>query len=64
MDASRMLKESATKLPDNVEVQYHLGMTYAKLGDKTGARQALARVIASPARFSGKGEAERVLRDL
>jgi len=62
--ALALLKESASKLPNNMEVQYHLGMTYAKLGDKAGARQALGRAVASPAGFTGKDEAQRVFREL
>jgi tetratricopeptide (TPR) repeat protein len=62
--ALALLKESARKLPDNVEIQYHLGMTYAKLGDKPSARQALARAVATPAGFSGKDEAKRLLSEL
>ncbi len=62
--ALALLKESASKLPENMEVQYHLGMTYAKLGDKSGARQALGRAVASPASFAGKDEAQRVFREL
>jgi tetratricopeptide (TPR) repeat protein len=62
--ALALLKESAGKLPDNMEVQYHLGMTYAKLGDKVGAREALGRAAASPAAFVGKDEAKRVLTEM
>jgi tetratricopeptide (TPR) repeat protein len=62
--ALALLKESAAKLPDNVEVQYHLGMTYAKLGDKANARQALSRAVASTTPFSGKDEARRLLGQL
>jgi len=62
--ALTLLKESASKLPDNVEVQYHLGMTYAKLGDTNSARQALGRAVASPASFAGKDEARRLLGEL
>jgi Flp pilus assembly protein TadD len=39
--ALTLLPESAGKLPDNPQVQYHLGMMYAKLGDKDNARKAL-----------------------
>jgi len=62
--ALALLKESARKLPDNVEVQYHLGMTYAKLGDKDGAREALGRAVSSSLSFAGKEEARRLLQDL
>ena len=62
--ALALLKESARKLPDNVEVQYHLGMAYAKLGDKKAARQALGRAVSSSISFAGKDEARQLLQDL
>lgn len=62
--ALALLKESATKMPDNVQVQYHLGMTYAKLGERDAARQALGRAVSSPVGFAGKDEARRLLREL
>jgi tetratricopeptide (TPR) repeat protein len=62
--ALALLKDSANKLPNNVEVQYHLGMTYAKLGDRINARKALARAVASGVAFAGKDEAKRLLDDL
>jgi tetratricopeptide (TPR) repeat protein len=61
--ALTLLKESATKLPDHAEVHYHLGMTYAKLGDKEGARSALSKAVNSPTGFAGKDEARKVLRE-
>ena len=39
------LEESAQKLPNNAEVLYHLGMAYAKIGDKPKARSALERAL-------------------
>jgi tetratricopeptide (TPR) repeat protein len=62
--AVSLLKESAAKLPDNPEVQYHLGMAYAKVGDKANAKVALAKATASPASFTGKDEAKKTLREL
>ena len=40
--AVKPLEESLKKLPDNAEVLYHLGLTYAKLGEKAKARDAWA----------------------
>jgi tetratricopeptide (TPR) repeat protein len=62
--ALTLLKESATKLPDNMQVQYHLGMTYAQLGDSDNARRALARAASAPHAFPGRDEAKRVLATL
>jgi tetratricopeptide (TPR) repeat protein len=62
--ALSLLKESAAKLPDNPEVHYHLGMTYAKLGDKEGARNALTKAVTSAVGFVGKDEARKTLQEL
>jgi Flp pilus assembly protein TadD len=59
-----LLKESAGKLPDNPQVQYHLGMVYAKLGDREKAEKALTQAVSSPEDFHGKGQAQRVLAEL
>ena len=39
------LEDSLRKRPDAAEVLYHLGLTYAKLGDKAKAREALERAL-------------------
>jgi tetratricopeptide (TPR) repeat protein len=62
--AASLLKESAGKLPDNPVIQYHLGMASLKVGDKEGARKALAAALNSPASFAGKEEARRALSEL
>ena len=59
-----LLNESAAKLPENSEVQYHFGMAAYKSGDKESARRALAKAVSSSAGFSGKDEAQRVLAAL
>ena len=38
-------EESLKKRPDNAEVLYHLGLSYAKTGDKAKAREALERSL-------------------
>lgn len=62
--ALALLKESAAKLPDNPQVQYHLGMAYAEVGDRASARQALELAVKSPAAFPGKDEAQKTLVSL
>jgi tetratricopeptide (TPR) repeat protein len=62
--ALALLKESAAKLGDNPQVQYHLGMVYAQLGDQANARKALNAAIGSPADFQGKDEARKTLAAL
>jgi tetratricopeptide (TPR) repeat protein len=59
-----LLKASASKLPDNPEVQYHLGKAYAHVGDKDGARKALTVAVNSPQAFPGKDDARKALGDL
>lgn len=53
---------SAAKLPDNPQVQYHLGMVYVKLGDKERAEKVLALALGSPESFRGKEERGRRCR--
>ena len=62
--ALALLREGAVRLPDNAELQYHLGMAAARTGDKDLARKALAFAAASPAAFKGKDEAQRTLAEL
>jgi len=56
--------ESAAKLPENPEVQYHLGMAALKVGDTETAKKSLAAATAAPANFVGKAEARRALAQL
>jgi Flp pilus assembly protein TadD len=63
-NALSLLKESAAKLGDNPQVQYHLGMVYAQLGDQANARKALNAALGSPADFQGKDEARKTLAAL
>jgi tetratricopeptide (TPR) repeat protein len=62
--ALALLKESATKLPDNPQVQYHLGMAYRQVGERDNARKALQLAVASAETFAGKDEARSALADL
>ncbi len=54
------LQESLTRRPNAPEVLYHLGMTYAKLGDKPKAREALERALKLDPKIGGD-EARRTL---
>jgi tetratricopeptide (TPR) repeat protein len=58
--AVRPLLDSLRKRPDAAEVVYHLGMTYAKLGDKVKARETLERALKLDPKIGG-GEARRTL---
>jgi tetratricopeptide (TPR) repeat protein len=59
--SARDLLEDATKAdPNNADMQYHLGMTYKKLGDKTNAALHLkkAETLAPATSQTGKEAAE------
>ena len=58
--ALKPLEDSATKQSGVAEVLYHLGMTYAKLGEKAKARQTLERALKLDPNIGGE-EARRVL---
>lgn len=60
-NALPLLKESAAKLPDNSEIQYHLGLTQYMLGDEESARTALQKAAQGPAAFPQKEEAAQRL---
>lgn len=55
--ALSVLSESASKLSENPEVHYHLGMTRYMLGDEAGARAALAFAAGAATDFPGKNKA-------
>lgn len=58
------IKESADKMPDNAEVQYHLGMTYYQLGNSTEAKKALTRALEGKQDFQGMAEAKKTLAEI
>jgi Flp pilus assembly protein TadD len=62
--AFSLFKESAAKLPENPEIQYHLGMAYLKTGDKEAARKALTLAATSQTGFGEQEDAKRALTDL
>ena len=53
-----LLAESAGKLPDSAEVQYHLGMVQYMLGDEASARDSLQRALAIDPVFTGAADAK------
>jgi tetratricopeptide (TPR) repeat protein len=56
-----LLQESAGKLPNLPEIQFHLGMTYYMLGEEEPARVALQNAVDASADFPAKDEARRRL---
>jgi tetratricopeptide (TPR) repeat protein len=59
--ALQLLQESAGKLPNVPEIQFHLGMTYYMLGEEGPARVALQNAVDASANFPDKDEARRRL---
>lgn len=53
-----LLLESAGKLPDSAEIQYHLGMTHYMLGQEEPARRALEHALELDKNLPGKDEAQ------
>jgi len=60
-NALRLLRESAGKLPDLPEVQFHAGMAHYMLGEEEPARLALQKAFDAPSDFPGKDEARQRL---
>ena len=62
--ALRLLSDSAQKLPNNPEVQYHLGMAQTKMNQSAEAKQTLERALAMSANFAGREEAQKARSQL
>ena len=60
-NALRLLQESAGKLPDLPEIQFHVGMAHYMLGEEEPARLALQKAVDAAADFPGKDEARQRL---
>jgi tetratricopeptide (TPR) repeat protein len=56
-----ILQESASKLPDSPEVQFHLGMTAYLMGQTDLARVALQKAASATKDFPGREESKRRL---
>ena len=59
--ALAILQESAEKLPDSPEVQFHLGMTGYMMGQTDLAKVALRKAAGAAKDFPGKDESKRRL---
>jgi tetratricopeptide (TPR) repeat protein len=62
--ALALFEESAAKLPDNPTIQYHLGLAYAKVGNKDGARKALNAAANTKREFPELADTRRALTEL
>jgi len=56
-----ILQESAQKIPDNPEIQFHLGMTAYMMGQTDLAKVALQKAARATKDFQGKDESKRRL---
>ncbi|MDQ6912858.1 MAG: tetratricopeptide repeat protein, partial [Verrucomicrobiota bacterium] len=56
-----LIKEAADKLPNQPEIQYHLGMATYMMGDSKTAQTAFEAAALSPIDFPGKEEASKRL---
>ena len=59
--AQTLFQESAGKLPQNSDVQFHLGMASYMMGQADTARAAFQQALKGTANFEGKEEAQRRL---
>lgn len=59
--AVTLLQESAAKLPQSAEIQYHLGMANYMSGQLDAARAALNKAATAPDEFPGKEEIPQAL---
>src|SRR5262249_13130251 len=60
-NALRLLQESASKLSDQPEIQFHAGMAHYMLGEEEPARIALRKAADASTDFPGKDEARQRL---
>jgi tetratricopeptide (TPR) repeat protein len=60
-NALRLLQESADKLPDRPQIQFHVGMAHYMLGEEEPARIALQKAADASADFAEKDEARQHL---
>jgi tetratricopeptide (TPR) repeat protein len=56
--ALRLLQESAEKLPENAEIQFHLGMAHYMMGQTDEARTALRQTLRVQPDFPGRNGIE------
>ncbi len=64
LKAVNILKEAASKLPDNPVIQYHYGMALALKGENELARKSLSQALKLNPSFAGSQEARAKLKDL
>ena len=58
------IRQSVAADPQNPLYHYHLGLAYAKQGDKANARKSLEQALKMKPDFAGAGEAREVLKSV
>jgi tetratricopeptide (TPR) repeat protein len=58
------LEAANQRKPDNAEILYHLGLTYASLGDKAKARTALERAVKLDPKLAANETAQQALNSV
>jgi tetratricopeptide (TPR) repeat protein len=56
-----LLQESATKLPDQAEIIFHLGMAQYMTGDEAGARVTFQKAMSGGKEFRGRSDCQSAL---
>jgi tetratricopeptide (TPR) repeat protein len=59
-----LLEEAAQKDPQDAAIHYHLGLTYAKLGNRAKAKVELERVLALNPKFKDADKVRQTLAEL
>ena len=59
-----LLEQCVRKDAGNAVYQYHLGMAYAKAGDKAKAKRALEQALVLSPAFPGSEDARKLLGSL
>ncbi len=62
--AEDMLSRAYTIMPDSPDIQYHYAAVLAKLNKPGKAKELLLKALDGESRFSGRSEAERLLKKL
>ena len=62
--AKEMMLKVLDQQPNSVVTQYHLGMIYYKLGEKTKSAEYLEKVVDDKLAYPGKDEAKATLKKI
>jgi tetratricopeptide (TPR) repeat protein len=63
-DAEKVLARAVARAPGNASIQFHLGMTYSRLGKKPEAVSALRRAAQLDAKLAQNEQIDRLIREI